>query len=341
MTGVKKLIRRPESLFFFLAALLFTCEEVPDYCGKGEFGELYDASCKFCFDDAIYDLCGGRTYNPLTQSCVKDSVVDEAPSDSAKKLFAVKVSSDGKDAKGSGSYAKGDTVRIEAGTPPEGQKFKNWTSEDSVSFADAKKEATAFIMPAKAVTVTAVFEVVMPPDSGFDYGTFTDDSDGKTYRTIKIDGQTWMAQNLDYEMSDGTGSWCYENSADSCAKYGRLYNWATAKMACPIGWRLPSNQDWEALVSYADGSSSAGKKLKSVNGWKSHGGIAATDELGFSALPGGYRTDGGLFTSVGEKGYWWIRAPADAYGLGMTYDRNTAETNGFDKGNGFSVRCLK
>ncbi len=112
---------------------------------------------------------------------------------------------------------------------------------------------------------------------GPSFGTFTDSRDGQTYKTVKIGTQTWMAQNLNYQTK--RGSWCYENSADSCKKYGRLYDWKTAKKACPAGYHLPSNEDWTTLIDYMGGQVTAGKKLKAKRGWNDNGN--GTDDYGF------------------------------------------------------------
>jgi len=135
-------------------------------------------------------------------------------------------------------------------------------------------------------------------------GTFTDSRDGKKYGTVKINTQTWFAENLNYETAGGK---CYDNNSANCDKYGRLYNWETAMKACPNGWHLPSNEEWQTLVNFTGGNKIAGKKFKARSGWNSNKGKSSngTDIFGFSALPGGYSASDGLFYTAGYRGLWW------------------------------------
>jgi len=164
---------------------------------------------------------------------------------------------------------------------------------------------------------------------------------GNSYDIVELGGLKWMTKNLDYQTAD---SWCYEGKPDNCATYGRLYKWAAAKTACrSIGMRLPTREEWETLVNVAGGNSIAGKTLKSTSGWRSNGN--GTDDLGFSALPGGIRYSGGSFSiDANSNGYWWIDSGDDddvAYYRSMSYlNNNVSESYGL-KNMGYSVRCVK
>lgn len=125
------------------------------------------------------------------------------------------------------------------------------------------------------------------PNLGIDGSdNITDGRNGKIYKAVVINGKRWMAENLNFKIGD---SWCRE-AKDSglltsgetplCDKYGRIYNWNTARIACPVGWHLPSRQEWDNLEEAAGGSYTAGTKLKSRRNWN------GTDDYGFSGLFG-------------------------------------------------------
>jgi uncharacterized protein (TIGR02145 family) len=187
------------------------------------------------------------------------------------------------------------------------------------------------VKPASAVDTMAA-----APDTAT---TFTDKRDGKVYRIVQIGSQSWFAENLNY---DAEGSVCYENSADSCAKYGRLYNWKTAIKACPAGYHLPSDDEWMALTDYAGGEKKAGKKLKSKAGWKYNGN--SMDDYGWSALPGGLGYSGGGFSFAVYLGFWWSATEDDALNAISRYMWSSYEYvfwGDNDKTNLLSVRCVK
>jgi uncharacterized protein (TIGR02145 family) len=168
-------------------------------------------------------------------------------------------------------------------------------------------------------------------------GAFTDSRDGQTYRTVRIGNFTWMAQNLNFQTGN---SWCYDNNESNCQKYGRLYDWNTAMVACPAGWRLPTREDWNDLVEAAGGDV-AGTGLKSRSpDWN------GTDDFGFSALPGGSRFSYGNFLNVGSNGLWWSATEGGsgyAWGRGMDSMWGSKRVNegNFREGTGFSVLCLQ
>ncbi|MDR2583420.1 MAG: DUF4116 domain-containing protein [Fibromonadaceae bacterium] len=150
-------------------------------------------------------------------------------------------------------------------------------------------------------------------------GTFTDPRDGKVYKTVKIGKQVWMAENLAYNAE---GSKVYDNDESNCQKYGRLYNRHNAMKACPEGWHLPCNEEWDILINFVGGKEIARDKLKAKSGWKERTFLGVTDgngtdDFGFSALPGGI-CDNGRFYCVGEIGSWWS-STLDANGNGPVH----------------------
>jgi uncharacterized protein (TIGR02145 family) len=185
-----------------------------------------------------------------------------------------------------------------------------------------------------------------------DNNSLIDTRDGQKYKTVMIGNQLWMAENLNYETAN---SYCYNNSADSCAKYGRLYTWAAAmdsagefstngtgcgyltncsatapvQGACPNGWHLPTKSEWLNLYNsvgikfnkirdYGE-EYIGGSTLLSTTGWykNSRYGVDGKNSYDFSALPAGFRNRGGLFNDVLIKSFFWT---STEYDNGYAYD---------------------
>ena len=195
------------------------------------------------------------------------------------------------------------------------------------------------------------------------YGSATDSRDNKTYKTVTIGTQIWMAGNLNYNTND---SKCYENKDENCAKYGRLYNWKTAmnhsevdntkevdntnnvQGVCPADWHLPSHKEWNVMVNYIKGSNdnaTTGKKLKATSDWNDYQEASGngTDNYGFSALPGGYSNSDGSFDHAGEIGYWWSASvySNNPYYWYMNYNSDSVKSGNIGSEVLFSVRCVK
>jgi uncharacterized protein (TIGR02145 family)/uncharacterized repeat protein (TIGR02543 family) len=258
------------------------------------------------------------------------------------------------------SYAPGARVTVTA-QAANGYTFTGWAGDT----AGTANTLTVTMNANK--TLTAIFHVIVP---------FTDPRDGNTYRTVIINGKSWMAQNLNFAADS---SRCYRNLEDNCSKYGRLYDWNTARRVCPKGWHLPSSAEWDNLIGYVekdglpecageyglvkcgeeddeyyeDDSAKypkidivAGKKLKAMSGWNDNRGYNGngTDDYGFSALPGGWfdRYDD-CFLNAGGGGSWWTAtkgANGGAYARQMYNYDDEAQKDDFNLYDGFSVRCV-
>jgi uncharacterized protein (TIGR02145 family) len=193
-------------------------------------------------------------------------------------------------------------------------------------------------------------------------GSLTDFRDGRTYKTVTIGTQTWMAQNLNYETAN---SYCYSDTPSNCTKYGRLYTWAAATSACPSGWHLPTMAEFETLITAVGGTSTAGTKLKSTSGWNSSdNSVSGTDNYSFSALPAGRGYGNGDYYGEGDYAYFWSSTEYNsyleyimcnfenwgilkknnsylAYIMYLDYNDDGAYRDNINKDYGFSVRCVK
>ena len=192
---------------------------------------------------------------------------------------------------------------------------------------------------------------------------FIDERDGEKYKIVLLGKKIWMAENLRYLPSvvgSGKGSETtpyyyvndYEGTVLADAKatsnyttYGVLYNWPAAINACPTGWHLPSDAEWTELTNYLGGESVAGGKLKETGTihWNSPN-TGATNESGFSALPGGYRLEDGTYADTGIEGDWWSSteySTKHAYILRMFHFINEVNKNYASNECGFSIRCVK
>jgi len=181
--------------------------------------------------------------------------------------------------------------------------------------------------------------------------TFTDPRDGKTYRTVKIGEQVWMAENLNFECE---GSVCYDNDPKNAKKYGRLYDWEAANKACPPGWHLPSLKEWKDLEDFTQSYPiNGGKKLKAKSGWNDYKEKSGngTDDYGFSALPGGVSVNpNDSFIWVGNCGLWWVALKKNKSSTDIDYTWIIKSSNHirglhwFPKAGVsrcFSVRCIQ
>ena len=191
------------------------------------------------------------------------------------------------------------------------------------------------------------------------------DVDGNVYNTVTIGTQVWMVENLKTtRYKDGTsiplitddidwgalsaGAYCnYQNNDSLVTYYGRLYNWYavnTGKLA-PEGWHVPSDKEWLILSEYLGGGEIAGGKLKEagLTHWCTPN-TSATNESGFTALPGGLRFDDSGFGFIKSVEVWWSSSEdtqlrgIDFY-VGYIYSNAYLES--YNKIGGFAIRCIK
>ena len=192
------------------------------------------------------------------------------------------------------------------------------------------------------------------------------DIDSNTYKTVQIGTQCWMQSNLKVSkyrngvaistgLNDATwssttsGAYAiYDNNNANDAIYGKLYNWYAVEDTlglCPTGWHVPNDAEWTTLTTYLGGESVAGGKMKSVGTtyWNSPN-TGATNESGFSVLPGGFRNSDGSFSSIRFNAVFWSATENDnpnAWNRFLYFNTGNVFRSNYLKSVGASVRCLR
>jgi uncharacterized protein (TIGR02145 family) len=192
------------------------------------------------------------------------------------------------------------------------------------------------------------------------------DIDGNVYKTVTIGKQIWMAENLKTtRFNDGTAislvaedqawgalttpayCWYNKDAAVNKSRYGALYNWYTvsSNKLCPKGWHVSTDAEWTTLTTYSGGENVAGGKLREtgITHWEKPNN-GATNESGFTTLPGGYRNNHGAFANIGFFGFWWTateNVPTASWCRTMGCTGTNILRIFSLKKNGYSVRCIK
>lgn len=256
---------------------------------------------------------------------------------------------------GSGGEAKSDRSLF-TWTPGDALRYIGYATDGGIVYS-------GYIDEVPVATTTRNFELfagLACPES-----PAVTDIDGNVYRAVQIGGQCWMAENLRTatynvgiaipNVTDSLawvlltdGAWCnYNNDFVNDALFGKLYNWYAAANPniCPQGWHVPTDAEWTVLTNYLGGESVAGGKMKAVSPLWSAPNTGATNESGFSGLPGGGRLYyDGYFYYLGFNGYWWSASESgaesawyralDYYDAGIYRNTNT-------KRHGFCLRCVR
>jgi len=212
-----------------------------------------------------------------------------------------------------------------------GKKKGNTPYIDTIPICSDVRIANGVVLPLKmkaGKTVKWIFD---------GNGTVVDKRDNKEYRTMLVNKQVWMKDNLNYKASK---SYCYDYKTANCSRYGRLYTWEAAKKACPTGWHLPNLAEWEKLIVATGGNSIAGKKLKQSNEQKKD--KDSVDPESFSALLAGERDSKGAFFNKENATFFWS-STEDGFGIkvmNLTARSDEAFFSIKPEFYGLSVRCV-
>ena len=328
-----------------------------------------------CGDDS------SSSSGPDDDQLIESSSSSNTQSDAKQSSSSKKTGKSSSSSKNIGSSCSSESDGVSSSSV----KSESSSSVEDLQSSSSDKTSVSSSRESENSSSSLDFDWSLPKEtylnSEIEYDTIIDSRDGKVYRTVKIGGQTWMAENLNFDPGQGGSgdakydwSWCYNNEPKNCEVAGRFYTWAAAidsvKLAtdaknpqdcglrkecriaaagsttlvqgvCPPGWHLPTETEWSALFTAVDRSTS-GEVLRSQTGW--HFNKNGTDAFGFSALPAGRRYYDGRFDGGGADANFWSATENgynSAHVMRLYYNYEIAYLNTFGKDNGFSVRCVK
>ncbi len=191
-----------------------------------------------------------------------------------------------------------------------------------------------------SILFSLILLFVLPTYAVKPSNSYKDPRDKQKYRTIKVGSRLWLADNLNYKMD---GSFCYKDDESQCMAYGRLYTWDAAVNACPQGFHLPTDDDFQSLWQAAGADFNAAYLLKAEYGWS--GETNGNDTLKFSAMPAGNRFDDETYGNLSKFAFFWSsEASTEKQNARVWY--MTSKSMAFSFMNkpkifGFSVRCVQ
>jgi len=366
--------------FTFLACSDDSSGDAPKLCG----GVEYDVNIYRCDSGELIGKCKGADFYPAYQVCDNGVIEDKASSSSSSLSSMASSSSVALSSSSSfgdlSSYSSSSSV-----VPSSSSVVPSSSSVAMPSSSSVVPSSSSVVLSSSSVPIPSSSSVThgtglcsdfTEGDTRIHYGKskaqFCDSRDGKKYVYVKIGTQTWMAENLNYAISgskcsNGNNMVMSDENTPICDTYGRLYNWATAmaiastynttsyiastkhRGICPVGWHIPSHDEWYTLLNTV--GSSPGTKLKTASVWEHSSGIPlGTDEYGFSALPGGGGNSAGAFSTLNLTGYWWSSSELSsninyyrelAYTRVMSSNNENADYIHGGKSQVYSVRCLQ
>jgi uncharacterized protein (TIGR02145 family) len=189
----------------------------------------------------------------------------------------------------------------------------------------------------KKILSVILFLIIFTGLSG--QALFTDKRDGNVYRTVTVEGVTWMAENLKFKAKNG--AFYFDNDSNNLRGYGVLYEWKTALNSCPVGWHLPSGLEFQFLMNHFDQKET----------WEK----TTSDPASFGIQLGGMQDYEGTFSEMDESGYYWTSTEYDKSNaeyfsylliddkpiIDISRKEDVADIHGTEKSNKYSVRCLE